>query len=69
MAESTELTRQRAYVLEWRWRQLGTPRCAHRTRIQELTHLGLALGDWLCLDCGLTWWQDAPLPAPRGTGG
>ena len=52
--------------IQERWKKAGEPYCDHSHRDKEYA-LGADTGDYLCLDCGISWSRNQPVPEPRGT--
>jgi hypothetical protein len=48
------------------WKAAGEPYCDHSRKDKEY-YLGADTGDWVCLDCGVSWSRGEPTPPPRGT--
>ncbi|RQW91979.1 hypothetical protein DKL51_20015 [Micromonospora globispora] len=46
-----------------RWRQAGSPPCAHEQHEREY-YLGSDTGDNVCTDCGAIWTRGEPKPGP-----
>jgi hypothetical protein len=51
--------------IQTEWENAGRPYCDHSHKDKEYD-LGADTGDWVCLDCGVSWSRNSPTPEPSG---